>query len=101
MLGIVAASGAHCNTMPRVGHREDGAMTDYEARGRAIRESAKALVLDYMRAHPECQPGREGIRLSPLFRACGFDWGEYRNATSSNQQYWIVALVRARSGEQG
>ena len=34
-----------------------------------------------------------------LFRMCGFDWGEYEKATSSNQQYWIVALVRELEAE--
>ncbi|WP_198263192.1 hypothetical protein [sulfur-oxidizing endosymbiont of Gigantopelta aegis] len=35
-----------------------------------------------------------GLKLAQTFRMCGFDWGEYEKATSSNQQYWIVALVR-------
>jgi len=30
---------------------------------------------------------------------CGFDWGEYEKATSSNQQYWVVALVRELENE--
>ncbi|MFM2716994.1 hypothetical protein AB8T41_16310 [Klebsiella pneumoniae] len=25
---------------------------------------------------------------------CGFDWGAKPKATSSNQQYWVVALLR-------
>ena len=39
------------------------------------------------------------MRLSPIFRACGFDWGEYEKATSSNQQYWVVALMRELEAE--
>lgn len=69
-------------------------MNDFEARGSQIRAEAKELVLDYMRTKPECEPGREGLRLSPIFRACGFSWGDYPKSTSSNQQYWVVALVR-------
>jgi hypothetical protein len=68
-------------------------VTEYETRGQAIRNSAKSLVLDYMRNTSDCQPGEIGVRLSPIFRACGFDWGDYPKATSSNQQYWVVALV--------
>ncbi|MBZ4210492.1 MAG: hypothetical protein LAD29_05140 [Rhodoferax sp.] len=69
-------------------------MNEYQARGQALRVEAKALVLEFMQSSSDCQPGREGMRLSPIFRACGFDWGEYPKATSSNQQYWVVALVR-------
>ena len=29
-----------------------------------------------------------------IFRECGFDWGNYPVATSSNQQYWVVAILR-------
>lgn len=29
-----------------------------------------------------------------IFRECGMDWGEKKNCTSSNQQYWIVAILR-------
>ena len=69
-------------------------MKEFKERGDAIRSTAKALVLEFMQASSDCQPGKEGMRLSPIFRACGFDWGEYPKATSSNQQYWVVALVR-------
>lgn len=74
-------------------------MQEFTARGSDIRMQAKALVLEYMKATSDCQPGREGMRLSPIFRACGFDWGEYEKATSSNQQYWVVALVRELESE--
>ena len=74
-------------------------MTEYEERGADLRKLAKSLVLHLMRRTPECQPGMEGMKLAPIFRACGFDWGEYKNATSSNQQYWVVALVRKLESE--
>jgi hypothetical protein len=74
-------------------------MNEYQARGQALRIEAKALVLEFMQSSSDCQPGREGMRLSPIFRACGFDWGEYPKATSSNQQYWVVALVRELEAE--
>jgi hypothetical protein len=74
-------------------------MKEFEQRGSRIRSDAKALVHEYMKASHLCQPGKEGMRLSPLFRACGFDWGEYKKATSSNQQYWVVALMRELEAE--
>lgn len=69
-------------------------MDDFESRGRSIRSEAKRLVLDFMRSRPEARPGREGIRQAQIFRSCGFSWGDHKNATSSNQQYWVVGLLR-------
>jgi hypothetical protein len=74
-------------------------MSLFEDRGTQIRSEAKALVLEFMKSSPACQPGRDGVRLSPIFNACGFDWGPYPKATSSNQQYWIVALMRELEAE--
>lgn len=74
-------------------------MKDFEARGRALKTEAKALVHEFMRNVDLCQAGKEGMRLSPIFRACGFDWGQYPKATSSNQQYWVVALMRELEAE--
>ena len=74
-------------------------MQAFKDRGNAIRVQAKALVLEYMQATSDCQTGREGMKLAPIFRGCGFDWGEYEKATSSNQQYWVVALVRELEAE--
>ena len=66
-------------------------MAEYELRGVEIRNLSKSLVLQFMQATPACQAGKEGMKLAHIFRECGFDWGEYKNATSSNQQYWVVA----------
>ena len=74
-------------------------MKDFEMRGNQLRAEAKTLVFEFMQASENCQPGREGMRLAPIFRACGFDWGDYKKATSSNQQYWVVALMRELEGE--
>jgi hypothetical protein len=74
-------------------------MDAFQARGSRLRAEAKELVLEYMKTSELCQPGCRGVRLSPIFRSCGFDWGEYLNATSSNQQYWVVALMRELEAE--
>ena len=74
-------------------------MNEFEKRGSELRSQAKSLVLDFMNSTPVCSPGNEGMRLAHIFRACGLDWGEYKNATSSNQQYWTVALVRELESE--
>lgn len=68
-------------------------------RGARLRAEAKTIVTEFMRATPSCQSGREGMRLSPMLAECGFDWGNYPKATSSNQQYWVVALMRELEAE--
>ena len=74
-------------------------MSQFSDAGRTIRNQAKSLVLRFMQSAPLCQPGSEGMRLARIFRDCGLDWGNYPNATSSNQQYWGVALVRELESE--
>ena len=74
-------------------------MKEYEARGAEIRSLAKTLVMHFMQKDPDCKPDKNGLKLAQIFRACGFDWGEYEKATSSNQQYWVVALVRELEAE--
>ena len=69
-------------------------MSDFENQGNLIRKQAKELVFAFLKTKSECKPNGEGMKLAQIFRACGFDWGEYNKATSSNQQYWVVALVR-------
>ena len=69
-------------------------MNEYQTRGKELRKIAKEIVLDFMNSCHECQKNNLGISLASLFRECGFDWGDYTNATSSNQQYWAVALIR-------
>lgn len=74
-------------------------MQDFEKRGISIRTQAKTLVLEYMQASIECRPGNEGLRQSQIFRDCGFDWGNYENAPSTQQDYWVVALLRELESE--
>jgi hypothetical protein len=69
-------------------------MTRFEEQGAAIRASARALVLDYLDRHTDARPGGIALRQATIFRACGFDWGNRDKATSSNQQYWTVAILK-------
>jgi hypothetical protein len=69
-------------------------MEKHKVRGDEVRSMAKALVLEFMQASNDCRPTGSGMRQAQIFRECGLDWGEYANATSSNQQYWVVALLR-------
>lgn len=69
-------------------------MDKYLLIGTQIRENTKELILEYMQNHTVCSSNGEGIKQAELFRACGLDWGDCKNATSTNQQYWLVALLR-------
>ena len=67
---------------------------DYKQEGNKLRLEFKNLIYNFMKNSSDCQNFSEGLRQSEIFRSCGMDWGERQNATSSNQQYWIVALLR-------
>ncbi|WP_274001532.1 hypothetical protein [Vibrio parahaemolyticus] len=69
-------------------------MDSFDAKGEMIRNHAKGLVVEFMQNHPDCSPESEGMKQAEIFRLCGFGWGEQLKATLSNQQYWLVALLR-------
>ena len=71
----------------------------YFLEGTKLRLSIKELVYKYMCNNSNCSKYAEGLKQAEIFRACGLDWGEYPNATSSNQQYWIVGLLRELENE--
>ena len=68
-------------------------------RGKQIREKAMVLVLDFMRSSPACRPNGNGIKQTELFKCCGFDWGDQDKAKSTQQQFWIVALLHVLESE--
>jgi len=74
-------------------------MTEYKTRGTEIRGLAKSLVFHFMQATPACQQNKSGMALAEIFRECGFDWGDQIKATSSNQQYWVSAIMRDLEAE--
>lgn len=65
-----------------------------KSKGEQLRTDFKNLVFDYMSSRDDCSKYSSGMRQSDIFRECGMDWGEKINCTSSNQQYWIVAILR-------
>ena len=72
---------------------------NYVSKGTELRLAIKELVFAYMKNSPDCAVYADGLKQAEIFRQCGLDWGEYPNATSSNQQYWIVALLRELESE--
>lgn len=75
-------------------------MSKFTETGNGIRQQAKSLVLAYMQSHSACQANGQGVRLSQLFRDCGFDWGDYPKTTSGNQQYWVGAILQELKAER-
>ena len=74
-------------------------MSQFENRGKEIRELCKVLVLEFMKSNADCQPSKKGMRQAEIFRSCGFNWGDYPKVTSTRQQYWIVAILSELKAE--
>ena len=72
---------------------------NYVSKGTELRRAIKELVFDYMSNSSDWGAYADGLKQAEIFRQCGLDWGEYPNATSYNQQYWIVALLRELESE--
>ncbi len=66
----------------------------FKKKGEELRNCYKNLVYEFMLSRDICKNYNEGMKQSDIFRECGMDWGEKENCTSSNQQYWIVAILR-------
>ena len=75
-------------------------MTEFEERGKNIREQCESLVLYFMSSTAACQPNGSGMKQSQIFKACGLDFGDYDKVTSTNQQYLIVAILRELESER-
>jgi len=75
-------------------------MNKFYFEGEKLRNEIKQVVLSYMRDSSDCAPTSSGMKCAEIFRECGLDWGDYPNATSSNQQYWMVALLRELEKEK-
>ncbi len=69
-------------------------MNKHYREGTELRSKIKELVFDFIKQNPECTPNSDGLRQTVIFRECGMDWGSKKKATSSNQQYWVIAALR-------
>jgi len=74
-------------------------MTDFNKQGNELRAKSKDIVLEFMKSKLEHVIHTEGITQTVIFRECGFDWGDYLYSKSTQQQYWVVALLRELEAE--
>ena len=58
-----------------------------------IKAQAKALLVQFLQKVTAIEQFKNGLSVSELFHGCGFGWGEQENATVSQQQFWLVALL--------
>ena len=75
-------------------------MKDFEHLGHQLRDAAKDLVIEFMNSSKGCRPGENGMTQTDIFKKCGFDWGNYEKAPSTNQQYWVIAALRELAKEK-
>lgn len=71
----------------------------FEIMGEDIRKQTRELVMSFMQQSEACQPSAECIKQAELFRVCGLDWGEQPTATSTQQNFWLVGLLRTLESE--
>lgn len=69
-------------------------MNNYANKGLDIRYQIKDLIFSYILNNPNCFSNSEGLSLTCIFIECGLDWGDYTNATSGQQKYYVVAALR-------
>lgn len=62
--------------------------------GFELRSKAKELAISALQKHPDGNKNGKGVKQAEVFRLCGLDWGDYPKALSTQQQYWVVALLR-------
>lgn len=69
-------------------------MKDLLQQGFELRSKAKELAISALQQHPDGNKHGKGVKQAEVFRLCGLDWGDYPKALSTQQQYWVVALLR-------
>lgn len=67
--------------------------------GTELRKQIKELVNNFIEINTSGLDNNSGFTTADIFRKCGLDWGNYENATSSQQQFWLVALLRELESE--
>ncbi len=58
-----------------------------------VKAQAKALLVQFLQKVTAIEQFKNGLSVPELFHGCGFGWGEQENATLSQQQFWLVALL--------
>lgn len=58
-----------------------------------VKAQAKALLVQFLQKVTAIEQFKNGLSVPELFHGCGFGWGEQENATVSQQQFWLVALL--------
>ncbi len=74
-------------------------MNELQKQGLELRTKAKELALAALAKHPDGRINGKGVKQAEIFRLCGLDWGDYPKAPSTQQQYWVVALLRELESE--
>jgi hypothetical protein len=72
----------------------------FRDRGAKLRAEARTLVVEYMNSDARCRRGGEGIRTAEIFRRLGLGWFDQPTSTASQQQFWLVALLRELEAEK-
>lgn len=74
-------------------------MNDLLQQGLELRSKAKELAISALNKHPDGNKNGKGVKQAEVFRLCGLDWGNYPKTLSTQQQYWVVALLRELEAE--
>ena len=56
--------------------------------------------MEYMKNELSCAENEKGMTQADIFRNCGFDWGDYPASKSTQQQFWLVALLKELEEEK-
>lgn len=66
----------------------------YKERGYRPPHANQRTGSRFFAVHRRMRSRSEGMKQADIFRACGLDWEDQPNATSSQQPFWLVALPR-------
>ena len=60
--------------------------------GLYIKEKTKSLIIKCMQTHfNHCH---NGLSQTKIFKGCNLGWGDKKNTTETQQQFWVVALLK-------
>lgn len=61
--------------------------------GTALRHKIKEPCFNFIKNETSPKDCK-GLKTAEIFRKCGLDWGDQTNATTSQQQFWLVGGLR-------